>query len=150
MRLAIIALAASAAAASAIAVPIIAVPTIAMAAKAPALTTPAPPSGTGLPRGQCFRSHDIRNHTIADRNTLLVDVNGRATYRITMRDNCLAAAIPSDPLITRTPPGSTIICKPIDLDIGIARNGFTTQCIVDSIVKMSPAELAALPRKLKP
>lgn len=140
MRLALIALAAGAAALS----------TAALAAKPSPLTTPAPPSGAGLPSGQCFRSSDIRNHTIADRNTLLLAVRNKDTYRVTMNGGCLAGAISSDPIITRSPPGSSIICKPIDMDIAISRSGFPSQCIVDSIVKMSPDEVAALPRKLKP
>jgi len=145
MRLAIIALAAGAAVLSAA----VTAPA-ALAAKPPALTTPPPPSGTGLPTGQCIRSSDIRNHTIADKHTLLIDVRGKDTYRITMRGGCLAGAISSDPIITRQPPGASIICKPIDMDVAISRGGFPSQCIVDSIVKMSPEEVAALPRKLKP
>lgn len=145
MRLAIIAVAATVAALSTAAVG-----TVAVAAKPPVLATPAPPSGTGLPTGQCFRSADIRNHTVADRNTLLIDVRGKDTYRITMRGACLAGAISSDPIITRSPPGASIICKPIDMDIAISRSGFASPCIVDSIVRMSSEEVAALPRKLKP
>jgi hypothetical protein len=145
MRLAIVVLAASAAALSAAATT-----TGALAAKPPALATPAPASGTGLPTGQCFRSSDIRNHTIADRHTLLIDVRGKETYRITMNGAFLAGAVSSDPIITRQPPGSSIICKPIDMDIAISRGGFPSHCIVDSIVKLSPEEVAALPRKLKP
>lgn len=111
---------------------------------------PAPPPGTGLPSGQCFRTQDIRNHTIAGDRTLLVNVRGNEYYRVTMSGSCLAGAVQSDPIVTRQPPGSTIICKPIDLDIGISRNGFETRCIVESIVPMAPAEVAALPPRLKP
>ena len=127
-----------------------AVSTLAVAEKISPLTSPAPPSGAGLPTGQCIRSHDIRNHTIADRKTLLIAVDRKATYRVTMVGSCLAGAVSSDPIITRNPPGSDIICKPIDMDIGIAREGFESQCIVDSIIKMSSDEVAALPKKLRP
>jgi len=139
MRLVIIALAATAAAAAGAAI----------AAK-PSPLSPAPAPGTGLPTGQCIRSHEIRNHTVADKNTLLIDVDGRAVYRVTMRGACLAGAISSDPIVTRSPPGATIICKPIDMDVAISKGGFATPCIVESIVKMPPDEVAALPRKLKP
>jgi len=110
---------------------------------------PAPEAGTGLPSGQCFRSQDIRNHTIGDRDTLLVAVNRNDVYRIGVK-GCLAGAISSDPIITRSPPGSSIICKPLDLDISIAKGGFATHCIVDYVVKMTPEQVAALPKKLKP
>jgi hypothetical protein len=140
MKLAILTLAAGAAALS----------TLAIAAAPPSPLSPAPPRGTGLPTGQCIRSHDIRNHTIADNRTLLINYDGKATYRVTMSGACLAGAMSSDPIITREPPGTSIICKPIDMQVGIVKAGFESRCIVDSIVKMSPAEVAALPKRLKP
>lgn len=146
MRSAIIVLAAGAAAISTVAVA-----TVAFAAKEETRLGAPPPSGAGLPSGQCIRSREIRNHTVADKRTLLLDVGGKATYRVTMHGACLAGAIPSDPIITRNPPGRDIICRPIDMDIGISRGGdFESRCIVDSIVKMSPEEVADLPKKLRP
>jgi hypothetical protein len=123
--------------------------TTAMAGRTSPLPPP-PPSGAGLASGQCFRSHDIKNHTIADDKTLLVRVNRGDVYRLTMAGNCLAGAIPSDPIVTREPPGSSIVCKPIDIDLSIGRHGFTTRCIVDSIAKVAPDQLATLPPRLKP
>jgi hypothetical protein len=111
---------------------------------------PPPPPGTGLAGAQCIRSHDIRNHTIADRNTMLISANHNKTYRVTVDGGCLAGATNSDPIITRQPPGSQIICKPIDMDLAISKGGFPSRCIVHSIVLMSPAEVAMLPRKLRP
>lgn len=131
------------------AISVAALSTAAVAASRQAALGPAPAPGTGLPSGQCIRSHDIRNHTIADDRTLLVDVNNQ-TYRVTMSGACLAGAVSSDPIVTRQPPGQSLICKPIDLDISISRGGFTTPCIVESIVKLTPAEVAALPKRLKP
>jgi hypothetical protein len=110
----------------------------------------APERGTGLPSGQCLRSRDIRAHTIADRSTLLIKGGDKQTYRVTMAGGCLAGATQSDPIITRNPPGADHICKPIDMDIGIARDGFETRCIVDSIVRLSPEQVAMLPKKLRP
>src|SRR5881394_1354828 len=106
MKLTLIALAAIGAAA---------VGTAALAARESPLSPP-PPRGAGLPKGQCIRSHEIRNHTIADDHTLLIDVDGKATYRITVDGACLGGAVASDPIVTREPPGNQIICKPIDMD----------------------------------
>lgn len=139
MRLAIITLAVATAAVS----------TFAIAANESPLG-PAPPRGTGLPKGQCIYSEDMRNHTIADRKTMLIDVDGKAIYRITVDGGCLAGAVSSDPIIMQQPPGSRIICRPIDLDLSISRGGFPSRCIVDSIVKLSAEEVAALPKRLRP
>jgi hypothetical protein len=134
---------------TAIAAAALALSNAAIAARTSPLSPP-PPKGTGLPSGQCIRAHDIRNHTIADANTVLIDVDGRATYRVTVGGACLGGAVSSDPIITREPPGNQIICRPIDMDLAISKNGFESQCIVQSIVKMTPEELAALPPKLRP
>ena len=142
MRLAIIALAASVVCAGAVAV-------AAKPAKESPLGPP-PPVGTGLPAGQCIRGHDIRNHTVADNDTLLINVDGRATYRVTVSGACLGGAVSSDPIITREPPGSQIICRPMDLDLSIVKAGFESRCIVRSIVRMTPEELEALPPRLRP
>ena len=130
-----------------------AIATLAFAAPPVSNLGPAPPRGTGLAPGQCVRSHDLQGHTIADPKTLLMGSRTKGTYRVTMAGSCLSGAMPSDPIITRNPPGSDMICKPIDMDIAIARGGdadFESKCIVESIVKLTDQEVAALPKKLKP
>jgi hypothetical protein len=119
---------------------------------AAALAASAPASGAGAAtERQCFRSHDIRNHTIGDDHTLYLDVGGREVWKVGMTGSCLAGAFSSDPIITRQPPGSAIVCSPIDLDISIKRSGgFATPCIVGSITRLTPAQVAALPRKQRP
>ena len=147
MRMAIIALVATAAAAAS------AVTATGAATETPSPLGASPAKGTGLPQGQCFRSRDIRNHTVLDRDTMLISTTDRkAVYRVTMAGGCLAGALSSDPIVTRNPPGSDIICKPIDMDIAIMQGGggFKSQCIVESIVKLSPEQVAAIPRRSKP
>ena len=114
------------------------------------LLPPPPPPGAFLVSGDCFRSADIRNHKVGDDQTLYIDVSGRGAYRIGMSNNCLAGAISSDPLVMRQPPGSSIICRPIDLDVGVSKGGMESRCIVESIVRLTPAEVDALPPKLRP
>jgi hypothetical protein len=110
----------------------------------------APPAGAGLPPGQCIRSTEIRNHTIVDNRTLLIDVRGRDTYRVTVAGGCLAGASSTDPIVTRSPPGANLICRPIEMDLGVTKGGFVSSCIVESIDRLSPEEVAALPPRLRP
>lgn len=116
-----------------------------------ATKTVATPAGTPLASGQCFRSSEIRSHVFADSSTMLIDVRGREVYRVGVSGRCFAGASRSDPIVTRTPPGSQMICKPIDLDLAVsAAGGPAIPCIVNSITKLSPDEVATLPKKLKP
>lgn len=139
--------------------PLAALGLTACAAPLPPPPPPAPPLGPppgvalapALPPGDCFRSSDIRGHTIGDRQTLYLRVRQSEVYRVGMAGSCLAGAISSDPLVMRQPPGSSIVCRPIDLDVGVSRDGMiATTCIVQSIVKLTPEQVAALPRRLRP
>jgi hypothetical protein len=100
----------------------------------------------------CFRAASIRGHTFGDDKTMYLKVQGDGVYRIGMRNACLAGATSSDPIVTRQPPGSSYICRPIDMDIAVAPRGgdFTSPCIVDSIAQLTPAEIEALPPRLRP
>ncbi|WP_296599381.1 DUF6491 family protein [Phenylobacterium sp.] len=121
--------------------------TLALAAAAPSPLGPPPPAGAALPKGQCILGRDLGNHSVVDQNTLLMDASGRSSgvYRLTMRNGCLRSAISSDPIGIRQIGGDTI-CAPRDVVL-TARSGL---CDVASIVKLTPEEVAALPRKLRP
>ena len=98
---------------------------------------------------QCFYRRDIRNHTVGDAHTLYLDVGGREVWRIGMSNSCLASAMSSDPIVMRNWTGGQSVCKPLDLDIAISAGGIS-HCIVSSITRLTPAEVAALPKKLRP
>jgi hypothetical protein len=118
---------------------------------APAASAHATPAAaTERVTPACFRSHDILSHTLADDKTIYINVNNRDYYRVTTEGNCFAGATSSDPLLMRSPPGTSYVCKPIDMDLGVIKGGFAQHCIVGSITPMSRAEVAALPRRLKP
>ena len=113
----------------------------------------AGPAGPAKPASSCFFTRDIRNHTISGNSTLYLNVLGRSTYRVEMSGACFAGATSSDPLVIRNPPGSNQVCRPIDFDVGVhvgGHGGMTTRCIVKSITPMTPAEVAALPKRLRP
>jgi hypothetical protein len=118
---------------------------------APAAAAADPPLADG-----CFRTRDIGGHQIGDDHTLYIRLANREVYRLEMAGACLAAASSSDPLVIREPPGVAYACRPIDLDISIAHGGFgvggmtPTPCIVQSMARLTPAEVAALPDRLRP
>lgn len=125
-----------------------------LAAAAFALSAGLAASATAQPASghACFQSRDMRNHTVGDDHTLYVKVGMHDVWRIGMTNACLAGAISSDPIITRSPPGATTICKPIDMDVSIVKGGggIKTPCIVGSVMKLTPQEAAALPRRVRP
>ena len=106
-------------------------------------------AATAASAGSCFKRSDVRNHTVGGPKTLYLDVAGRDVYRIEMSNSCLASAVSSDPLIFNNQTGTQSVCKPLDLDITVSAAG-PSRCIVSSISKLSPAEIAALPKKMRP
>ena len=94
----------------------------------------------------CFLTRDIRNHTVADDHTMYIDVGGRSVYRVTMSNNCLAGSTSSDAYVLRDRAAMGRICHKLDFDVSVRGN----RCIVDSVTKLTPPEVAALPRRDRP
>lgn len=93
----------------------------------------------------CFLMRNLRNHIIADPTTIYLNVDGTDIYRVKTDKACLAGAISTEPMAIQSF-GSGQICTRQDLEI-VVRGA---HCIIDSISKMTPAEVATIPRRLRP
>lgn len=108
--------------------------------------------GTGAMAGpaslsgdDCVLIQDIRNHTVVDQNTMLMEVFGKGVYRVTTAQACFRSAISADPIAFNTR-GRERICKASQLGLH-ARSGY---CGARSIERLTSEEVAALPKALKP
>ena len=117
------------------------------------------PSSVPLKRQDCFYTHDIVGHTIGDDHTLYIKTRDNAVYRVEMSGACLAGHSVDDPLIMRQPPGLQYVCRAVDLDISIGNAGlppsvgvgaFRTPCIASTLTRLTPAQVAALPKDDQP
>ena len=115
------------------------------AAGAPSAAQPAPKRNT-----TCFLSRDwIGWKPSADSRSIYIHVNVHDYYRLDLSSACPQLQDPTAHLVTHST--SAWICHPIDLDLKVADSqGFATPCIVSRISPMSPAEVEALPKKLRP
>ncbi|MFZ3008126.1 MAG: DUF6491 family protein [Phenylobacterium sp.] len=102
------------------------------------------------PVRQCFRVSQMDGHRVADPKTLYVGVRNKEVFRIDMHGACLAGANMGDPLVIETTGGTDLVCRPIDLDLKVAGSIGLSPCIVKSITKLTPPQIASLPPKLKP
>jgi len=120
---------------------------VSLAASTPSPLGPPPPEGAALPKDHCIVARDVGATSVVDQNTLLLSATGRnrGLYRLTMGNGCLRSSVSSEQLGFRYFSGDRI-CAPHDFAL-TARSGL---CHVVSIVKLTPEEAAALPRKLKP
>jgi hypothetical protein len=118
---------------------------IALPAAAQSPTAKTPTAKTGA-ESSCFWTRDLRNHSVGGDHILYFDVGGRSVYKAETSGSCLAGASSSDPIVMVNRTGSGQICNPLDLDISVRG----VRCIVSSLTKLTPAEAAAIPRRLHP
>jgi len=97
----------------------------------------------------CFRLNDVNAHSIGDNKTMYLAVGRHDIYRVSMKGACLGGATSSDPIITESF-GSGPICRPIDLNLKIASGVGEIACIVDKFEKLTPEQIAAIPKKQRP
>jgi hypothetical protein len=110
----------------------------------------APAAASAASGDACFRTRDISSHRKADDKTLYLKVGLKDVYRVTAKNSCLAGAMRDDGLVVGAPP-SGMVCKAIDFDLAIRQGGgHATPCLVESIVKLTPQEAAALPKDVRP
>ncbi len=100
--------------------------------------------------GTCFRLSDMGNHRAADSQTLYVAMGRKEVWRFDMNGACLSGVGFGDPLVVTPTGGASLICKPLDLDIKVSHMGMLSPCMLKAMTKLSPAEVEALPKKLKP
>lgn len=98
---------------------------------------------------QCFRPHDIQGFTTApDNRTVYFRASGRV-FELRTANECPELA--NRNYIQLNPAGtSSTICSPIEADLRVRTAGISVTCPVDSLRQLSRAEVASLPRRLRP
>ena len=110
-----------------------------------ALALPAQAADAG--RRPASTSAASGNHTTDGNSTMYFGVSGnRSIYRATMHNNCFSGTTSSDTIVLRDRPSTGRICTALDLDV----TTMTSRCIVDSLTRLTPEEVAAMPRRLRP
>ncbi|HLZ75092.1 DUF6491 family protein [Phenylobacterium sp.] len=98
------------------------------------------------PAPECFFVRDIRNQTIGGNHVIYFNVRNRETYRIDVSGPCLAAAGPSDRVSVDSHGAGGQVCGKLDLEVRVLGG----RCIVENVSKMTPQEVAAMPRRSDP
>jgi len=111
-----------------------------------AAATALPAQAQPTPGGKCIYIRDLRNHTVGDDHTLYFNLAGREVYRVTASNACLAGVTSTDTIVMRDRASTGRICDRMDWDIA-SQGG---RCIVSDVTKLTPEEVKALPRRVKP
>jgi hypothetical protein len=116
---------------------------------ASAAAAPAQAQGTpkaGVP-SQCFALRDIRSFAGQDDYTVNLRIGGRDVYQLKTIINCPDIGGGAG-LSYRS--SSDIVCDSLDLTLVTRTTRGPRECAVKSIRKLSPPEIAALPKRARP
>lgn len=106
----------------------------------------APPA---KPKAPCFFSRDWMGWRSPDKNTIYIRVRVNEIYKIDLSYGSSLLTWPDSHLINEIR-GSDSICSPIDLDLKVAEDGIVEPLFIKSISKLTPEEVAAIPKKYLP
>jgi hypothetical protein len=128
---------------------------LALAAAGPTAATAETPAGPAGARrdgadADCFRLSELQaNHALSER-AVLFRVNVSDYYRMEFSGGCPELRYPDPKLILTPAAGMDLICRPIDLDVKVGEQGpgvAPMPCIPTALHRLSPAEVAGLPKK---
>ena len=120
------------------------------ASAAVAHQAPAEPAKPAKPTRQCFYLSDWRGWTAPDKNTLYMKVRGRDVYRVDLAYGSNQLTWPGSHLVSVVR-GPDSVCHPLDLDLRVSDGfGFAMPIRAKAITKLTPEEIAALPKKDRP
>jgi hypothetical protein len=122
-----------------------------LAAAAPALAAEKSAGPKAPPAARtCFFLSDWDGWKAPDDNTLYLKVRLRDVYRVDLAHGTSQLTSPGVHLVSIVR-GSSQVCAPIDLDLRVSDSmGFATPIMARSITKLTPEEIAAIPKKDRP
>lgn len=101
-------------------------------------------------KGGCFYINQLQgDHALSDRSVVL-RVNLSDFYRLDFANRCSELTYPQPKLIMTPVAGIGLVCRALDLDVKVSQQGIGSipePCIPSALHKMTPAEVAAIPKK---
>ncbi|MGZ3272624.1 MAG: DUF6491 family protein [Caulobacteraceae bacterium] len=97
----------------------------------------------------CFMTQDWENWRGADANTIYLRVRMHDFYRLDLSNGSNMVTDDTNHLVSQIR-GSNWICDPLDLDLKISDGHITVPLFVKSITKLTPEQVAMIPKKVLP
>ncbi|MFM1961077.1 MAG: hypothetical protein RL588_2594 [Pseudomonadota bacterium] len=123
-------------------------PTPPEAPRSEAPKSEAAKSDAAKPARACFFNRDIRGFAAPDDKTLYLRVRNKEVFRLDMMGRC--PDLDWENRIAIDSRGSSSICDPVDATVLVRGPIGVDRCPVKAITRLTPEEVAALPRKARP
>jgi hypothetical protein len=102
-------------------------------------------------RSSCFFTSSWRGWSSPSPDVLLLRVNMRDVYRVQLVGGGSSSLNHAGYFLVNQVRGPNTICSALDLDLAVAdHHGFYQPLIARSLTKLTPAEVAAIPKKYRP
>jgi hypothetical protein len=121
---------------------------IALAALAAGIGCAAP--ALAQPAKSCFRLSQLQSTRPDGDRRIYARVGVNEYWRIDLAHRCSSLPYPNTFLVLKPAGGNDVICSPIDLDLKVNDNGANEPCFISSFTKLTPEEVAAIPKRSKP
>jgi Family of unknown function (DUF6491) len=124
--------------------------TLALAAVTAAGAAAAQPHHGGSNDTSCFFINQWDGWKAPDDHTLYLGVNYRDVYEVQLADSSPMLQDPNAHIISDTR-GPYTVCNPVDLQLAINEPyGLPKRLVAKSLVKLTPEQVKAIPRKYRP
>lgn len=117
------------------------------AAAALALTASAASAQQSKPERQCFAWTAMRGTQPVGDKQLNIRVNTKDVWRLDLATPCPGIRQASRILDLQPIGSASAICNGSDLRLGVFIAGSRTECFIDKLTKLTPAEVAALAKR---
>ncbi len=99
------------------------------------------------PEHNCFYITEWKGWKAPDANTLYLRVNLHDIYKVGLSAGSEQLKWPGNHLVSQVR-GSSSICSALDLDLAVSDgHGFKTPIIATTLIKLTPEQIAAIPKK---
>lgn len=99
------------------------------------------------PRPSCFRARDWAGWRAPNKDTIYFRVNVNEIYQIDLSGGGSQLLTWPDSHLINEIRGVDSVCKPIDLDLKVANDNIVIPLFIKAITKLTPEQVAAIPRK---
>jgi hypothetical protein len=95
----------------------------------------------------CFFASDINGFEAPDDHTVYIRVGASDLYKLDLTPHCTGLRFRQDIAIRSSPSEGGFICTPLQAEVVYRESGIPEECPVTALHKLSPAEIAATPKK---
>lgn len=106
-------------------------------------------ASSGAQAAQCFLQQNINGFSAPNDRTVYVRVGVSDVWRLDLMTDCTGLSFRQSFALQGSPTGPWI-CNPLDATVRFREAGARMTCPVSALHKLTPAEVAALPKKDRP